>query len=299
MEGYVYNIRRYSRHDGPGVRTTVFLKGCPLRCQWCSSPQTWSLKPEPVFLASKCIGCGKCLHACKNGAINMLPGAHRINYSKCIKCGACAKACPSQAIRMDAQKMTSEEVVDIVERDKKYYRPTGGGITLSGGEVLAQADFSADIFRLSQEAGIHTCIESSAYGSWDALEKILKHTKIAYFDLKHVDDAAHRELTGVSNEIIKQNIEKAAKSGLCRVVVNLPAIPGMNDSEKNIRAMAFFLHEIGLSEVKYLSFHKLGQHEYEELGWDYPVKDLPANEPEEDDDKKAFFESLGIHIVTK
>ena len=229
----------------------------------------------------------------------MEPGKHRIDYSKCVKCGACAKACPPQAIRMDAEEMTAQEVIDIVLRDKKYYRPTGGGITISGGEVLNQADFSAELLRLASEAGIHTCIESSAYGDWEKLEKILKYTKIAFFDLKHVDDETHKKLTGVSNKTIKENIERAAKSGLCRVVVNLPAIPGMNDSEENIKAMAEFLQSIGLSEVKYLSFHKLGQHEYEELGWEYPVSDLPANEPEEDEEKKELFKSLGIKIVTK
>ena len=297
--GYVYNIRRYSRYDGPGIRTTVFLKGCPLRCKWCSSPQTWTYIPEPVFLAAKCIGCGKCLQACQNGAINMTGQGHRILYGKCTKCGACAKVCPSKAIRMDAKPMSAQQVVDVVMRDKQYYRSTGGGITISGGEVLSQADFASEILRIASENNLHTCIESSGYGEWEDLEKLLKYTKIAYIDLKHLDDETHKNLTGVSNEPIKENIKRAVKSGLCRVVVNLPAIPGLNDTEENMRAMAEFLKSVGVSDLKYLSFHKLGQHEYEELGWEYPVSNLEGNEPEEDDEKKDFFRSLGMNIVTE
>lgn len=299
MKGYVSTIRRYSRHDGPGIRTTVFLKGCPLRCRWCSSPQTWNLKPNAVFLGAKCIGCGKCLDACEHGAVDMSGRGHRITYDKCVSCGSCAQVCPSQAIRMDGKEMTAGEIVDVVLRDSSYYKSTGGGITVSGGEVLVQPEFTAELLRLCGEAGIHTCIETSGYGDWDKLELILRHTKIAYIDLKHMDAEQHKKLTGLSNDKIIENIKRAASFGSCRVVLDLPAIPGLNDSKENMEAMAEFMKSAGLGDLKYLSFHKLGQHEYEELGMEYSVKDLEANPPERDEENKQYLRDLGINIVTE
>ena len=299
MKGYISTIRRYSRYDGPGIRTTVFLKGCPLRCRWCSSPQTWTLKPNPVFLAAKCIGCGKCLEACEYGAIDMSGQRHRIIYDNCTACGKCAQACPPQAIRMDGKEMTAEEVVEVVRRDSSYYRSTGGGVTVSGGEILTQPDFTAEILRIAKDAGIHTCVETSGYGDWEKLEAILKQTKIAYIDLKHMDSERHKDLTGLPNDRIVENIKRAAASGLCRVVLDLPAIPGLNDTRENMKAMAEFMHSVGLKDLKYLNFHKLGQHEYEELGMEYPVKDLESNTPEKDEENKEYFRELGINIVTE
>ncbi len=298
MKGYVSTIRRYSRYDGPGIRTTVFLKGCPLRCKWCSSPQTWNLKPGVVFLASKCIGCGKCLEACAYGAINMSGQGHRILYDKCVRCGRCAEECPSQAIRMDGREMTAEEVMEAVRRDSSYYRSTGGGITVSGGEVLMQPEFTAEILRIAEESGIHTCIETSGYGDWEKLKLILEHTRIAYIDLKHMDPEEHKKLTGVSNDKIIDNIRRAAASGLCRIVLDLPAIPGITETKENMKAMAEFMKSVGLKDLKYLSFHKLGQHEYEELGMEYAVKDIDSNTPEQDEENKQYFRDLGIDIVT-
>lgn len=297
MSGYVSSIKRYMRHDGPGIRTTVFLKGCPLRCIWCSSPQTWKVQPEAVFLQSKCIGCGKCLKACKYGAIKMNPGEHRIDYKKCVSCGSCARVCPSQAIRMDGQEMTHEEVVAIVERDKSYYRSTGGGITISGGEVTMQPDFAIDILKLCHERGIHRCIETCGYCEWETLERILKEVDIVYIDLKHLDEGIHKKLTGLSNAKILDNIRKAAASKLCRVVLNIPAIPGCNADKENLKALADFMHECGLTDLRYLEFHKLGQHEYEELGMEYAVKDIESLTPEQNEENQEFLRSMGIRIV--
>ena len=200
---------------------------------------------------------------------------------------------------MDGTEMTAEEIVSVVRRDSSYYKSTGGGITVSGGEVLMQAEFTAEILRLCNDAGIHTCIETSGYGEWDKLEAVLKQAKIAYIDLKHMDPKRHKELTGLSNDKIVDNIKRAAASGLCRIVLDLPAIPGLNDSKENMKAMAEFMKSVGLSDLKYLSFHKLGQHEYEELGMDYAVKDLEANPPEQDEENKQYFRDLGINIVTE
>lgn len=293
--GWVASIKRNMIHDGPGIRTTVFLKGCPLRCQWCSSPQTWKLDSEVIFLNKKCIGCGLCAGTCENDAIKS--EGHRIDYKKCINCGGCVEVCPAHALRYSAKRMVSEEVVDTVKRDMNYYVESGGGVTLSGGEILMQASFAKEILQLCQKAHIHTAIESSAYGDWEDLQEILKYTDIAYFDLKHVNEQEHKKYTGVSNKKIKNNIEKAVQSGLCRVVLNIPLVPGVNDDEKNLEELALFMKALSISDLRVLPFHKLGEHEYIELGMKYSMAEHEAFEKNELIKKKDYLIKRGINIV--
>ncbi|MCL4535907.1 MAG: glycyl-radical enzyme activating protein, partial [Bacteroidetes bacterium] len=249
MHGIVFNVQRYSVHDGPGIRTLVFLKGCPLRCLWCCNPESQRARPEVEFFAAKCQRCGRCLEVCPQRAINPdLEAAARVDRSVCDDCGVCADACPSQALRMVGREMTLHEVLAEVRKDASYYRRSGGGLTLSGGEPLMQAEFSAALLRVAYDANLDTALETSGYGRWEDLEALLPWTQLVLLDLKHADSAVHRRLTGVPNEPILANARRLAKAGH-PVVLRVPLIPGQNMDEDNLRATAALAAELGPQEV--------------------------------------------------
>lgn len=292
--GYVAGIKRFMRGDGPGVRSTVFLKGCGLRCLWCSSPQTWHTLPQVVFLHSKCIGCGKCLTACPLGAIRAT--GHRVDYSLCDACGKCASLCAPKALRFDGTLMRVEEVLDEVLRDASYYTRTGGGVTLSGGEAAVQFRFSAAILSGLKEKGIHTALETCGQVPRENLEALLPLTDIVYFDIKHMDADRHQDLTGQDNRLILQNLELCVRAG-SNVVLNLPLIPGCNDSPENLEALASHMRLLGLDRLRVLPFHRLGAHEYEELGMEWPSRELVPQSPGKLARATGLLEQMGVKIV--
>jgi pyruvate formate lyase activating enzyme len=265
ISGIVFNIQRYSIHDGPGIRTTVFLKGCPLTCLWCQNPESQAREPEIMINRNLCTACGRCVSECENGANSLLKGCSVIDRMKCLCCGHCVEICPNEARKLSGTEMTVSEVVKEVMKDQKFYENSGGGVTLSGGEATFQPEFALAILRECKKLGLHTVIETCGYTSWEVLERFLECTDLVLFDIKHVDDDAHKEGTGISNEKILENVAKMAKAKAMRVRV--PLIPGFNDSEQDVQQIAAFAATLPNEvEVDLLAYNPLGEGKYESLG---------------------------------
>ena len=268
MNGVVLNIQRFSIHDGPGVRTTVFLKGCTLRCFWCHNPESISLKPDLQFYPERCIGCGKCFAVCPNGAHQTVAaenGAHWIDRELCTACGRCAESCYSQALTLAGRSMSVDEVVAEVERDRAFYGVSGGGVTLSGGEPARQPAFSRAILAACRAAGIHTVVETAANVPWEDLAAVLAETDLVLLDIKHADSARHREACGAGNERVLANIRRMDNLGL-PIVARVPVVPTVNDSESEIAEIAEIVGGLkSVRELVLLPFHRLADGKYRSL----------------------------------
>lgn len=264
MKGMIFNIQRYSIHDGPGIRTTVFLKGCPLACFWCQNPESQSLKPEILFDRTRCTGCGACVTACRWAANTLVDGAVRIERTKCAGCGECVDVCPNQSRRLAGREATVDEVIEEVLRDRKFYESSGGGVTLSGGEPSRQADFSLEILRRSKEEGLHTALDTCGAASWKTMETLLEYTDLVLYDIKCLDSSAHRKATGKPNKSILENLRKIA--GSRETWIRIPLVPGFNDSEEEVRAiLAFVKGELGPTRIDLHRYNPLGEEKYARL----------------------------------
>lgn len=272
--GLIHTIERFSLHDGPGVRTLVVMKGCPLKCRWCSSPYTQQRKPEIVHIKSRCQSCGSCIEICPNHAIVFTYYSTQVvtDRSKCIGCGECISVCANRARELSGRYYTVHELFQEVEKDAAFYRRSDGGITVGGGEPTIQAEFVGSFLALCQENGIHTAMETCSMTSWDRLERLLDHLDLVYMDLKHMDSNRHKEWTGASNDTILDNIRKTAKRN--QVILRIPVVPGFNDNEKNISKSAMFAKELGSNvlRVELLPYHQFGIHRYEELDRVYGIE---------------------------
>lgn len=264
MEGIVFNIQGYSIHDGPGIRTTVFLKGCPLRCFWCQNPESQDIKPEILFNKNICTSCGECVKACPNGASILSETSVIIDRNKCTGCGKCVDVCPAQARSLAGKSLTVDEVMVEILRDKKFYDESGGGVTLSGGEPSVQFEFAVDILQRCKKEGIHTALETCGCVSWQILQQLLEYTDLVLFDVKCIDPKKHHEATGQFNELILENAKKIARLKPMRVRV--PLIPGFNDSEEEIKTIVEFVRrELGSIEIDLLQYNILGEGKYSRL----------------------------------
>ena len=279
--GLVTNIQKYTIHDGPGIRTEIFFKGCPMHCLWCSNPETLSPRQQLGVYPKKCLGvekCGYCLKACPLGTempIQFEKGQLQpvVMTGACRDCLACADACPAKALMVWGKKMTVDELMKVIVEDRSFYARTGGGVTLNGGEVMLQWEFAELLLQACRQAHIHTCVESALYCPPEHLERVLKYTDLLITDIKHMDTDVHKALTGVGNERILDNIRLAARMGM-RMVVRTPVVPDRNNSEENIRAIAAFLRdEVGGAVIQYqlLPYRKMGTEKYETLGMPYPL----------------------------
>ncbi|PKN69180.1 MAG: glycyl-radical enzyme activating protein [Deltaproteobacteria bacterium HGW-Deltaproteobacteria-12] len=272
-EGLVYNIQRLSLHDGPGIRTTVFLKGCPLHCLWCSNPESQSFVPEMLYFENQCQHCGICVAVCPTGALSPQDdGTPRCDRRKCLACGACTDACPHDARSISGKLMSPGEVIKVVKKDRIHYQNSDGGMTVSGGEPLAQPYFLLELLKAAREDFLHTCLDTCGFAKWEIMEKILKYTDLVLFDVKHLHSAEHQRLTGVDNTLILDNLKKVAKSGV-PVRIRLPLIPGLNDSDKNIMETGQLVESLGLKDVDLIFYHMLGLNKYKALGMEYRVED--------------------------
>lgn len=283
IKGMVFNIEGYAVHDGPGIRTIVFLSGCRLRCLWCANPESQELKPQLAFFSDKCTGCGRCISICSNKAIEQVNGKITMDWDKCKRCLKCVEICPNEAREILTRVMTSKEVLGEIIKDVPFYRRSNGGITLSGGDPLVNIDFASDILRLCKEREIHTAIETSGFADWDDFVKILKYTDFIFYDIKHMDSKKHKYGTGVSNEKILENLKKITNLYKdINVVVRIPVIPNFNDSEENITNTAQFVKALkNIRKIELLPYHRLGEIKYERIGKTYSLKDI--NPPENRD----------------
>jgi pyruvate formate lyase activating enzyme len=278
-EGTIFDIQRYSIHDGPGIRTTVFLKGCPLNCWWCHNPESQRYGPQLVFWKDRCIGCGDCERICPEHAVSAAGILHEIDRGKCSCCGSCAKACPAVALEMIGRTVTVEYVMKEIEKDLIFYDQSGGGVTFSGGEPLMQPEFLKSLLKECRARDIHTAVDTSGYASWDVLSGLYGFTGLFLYDIKHMDDNVHTKVTGVSNRIILENLERLAKMH-SRIIVRVPLVPGINDDRANITKTARFISSIGLREVNVLPYHRTGMDKYARLGREYRLTD--TREPSEE-----------------
>lgn len=260
MTGIIFDIKEFSVFDGPGIRQTIFLKGCPLRCNWCHNPEGLSAQPQVMVSKGACTACGKCREVCHGGM--------------CTACGRCVMVCPSNVRRIAGERMTADELAKIILKDAEYYRRYGGGVTFSGGEPLMQSAFVLEVLELLPD--VHCAIETSGYASADVFENVIAKMQYVMMDLKLMDDAQHRKYTGVSNERILQNARTLIASGKpCRI--RIPLIPGVNDTEENLRKTAAFIAECGKAPVELLPYHKTAGAKYEMVGQSYQ----PRFDPEQ------------------
>jgi pyruvate formate lyase activating enzyme len=257
--GIIFDIQRFSLHDGPGIRTTVFFKGCPLKCLWCHNPESINPEIELAFYPYKCINCGSCILVCPTGALQNddLKGK-KYDREICQFCWKCAEACPGEALKVQGKRYTVEEVLTEVLRDLPFYKQSGGGVTLSGGEPTFQFDFCLALLKACKENNISTALDTSGFVPWERLERLLPFVDIFLYDIKHMDSEEHKRLTGVPNEVILENLLKLDKTGK-PIEIRIPIIPGYNDSEKNIEAVSNFIKGLkSIKGVRLLPYHKLG-----------------------------------------
>ena len=282
----ISNIQRYTIHDGPGIRTEIFFKGCPLRCLWCSNPEGLDPRPELGFYPAKCLGeadCGWCRKACPDPPPLGRHVSLDFDTARCRSCLKCADVCPSGAIRLWGQRYSVEQLLREIEKDRSFYEKSGGGVTLSGGEVLLQWEFAAELLRCCTERGIHTCVETALHVPWEHAEAVFRYTDLVITDIKHMDSAAHKAFSGVGNERILANIRRTAALGK-PLVVRTPVVPGYNGDEASIRAIGAFLRDaLGGAVVQYqlLPYRKMGTEKYESIRLPYPLADYRVPEREE------------------
>ncbi|MHB9032252.1 MAG: glycyl-radical enzyme activating protein [Anaerolineae bacterium] len=296
MNGIVTNIQRFSIHDGPGIRTTVFLKGCNLRCFWCHNPETLEVKPQLQLFPNRCISCGACFTRCLNGAHERIDGTRAFHRELCQACGRCAETCYAESLVIAGETKTAEEVVAEVLRDKPFYETSHGGVTLSGGEPLLQFDFSYEILSLSKAAGLHTAIETALNFPWARVEAILPVTDLVMLDIKVINPVKHKECTGVSNERILENVINLGKLAT-PLIVRTPIIPGVNDNTAEVTAIAHFA--AGLPNLLYyelLPFHPMASGKYDSLGMDYRARELGRPTKEQMDALTADAMQAGIQV---
>jgi len=263
--GRIFDIQRFSIHDGPGIRTTVFLKGCPLRCLWCHNPEGISPQPELSFVPDRCVACGACVRACPEGAHRMADGHHVLKRELCRHCGACVEQCPAGALEMAGREASVSEVLSEAVRDRPFYETSGGGVTLSGGEPTMQPEFCLALLRAARAEGLHTCVDTCGYCEWSRLEQMLPLVDLWLFDFKESDTQRHRDYTGVPNGRILENLRRLCASG-ARLVLRCPIIPGLNDRDDHFEAIRRLAAELGLSRVELLPYHGFGDGKVERFG---------------------------------
>lgn len=293
-DGLIFDIQRFSIHDGPGIRTTVFLKGCSLSCLWCHNPESISGKVQLAFYKTKCIACGRCVETCRNGGI--VQDEPRVDRMACRVCGDCASKCPTEALQVIGRVANVAEVVDVVMRDEPFYNTSGGGVTLSGGEPLCQYDFSLALLRAFKDKGLHTAVETCGLSSWDRLAKLAALTDLFLYDIKAVDPATHARLTGVDNRGILDNARGLAASGT-EMIFRAPIVPGLNDSADDLRLLgAFILSLPGEPRLELMPYHRIGAGKYEALGMIYALPDLESADTL--DEQNAILSLMGICLAS-
>ena len=299
VTGNIFDIQRFSIHDGPGIRTTVFVKGCPLRCVWCHNPEGIDGEPVLSFLPNKCIGCGYCLRACRQAAHKIIDGVHHLDRDACEACGKCTEECYAGALELVGREVTVGEALDEVLRDRPFYETSGGGMTLSGGEPTMQIEFSAALLEAAKEAGLHCCVETCGHCSYDRLDRIRPMVDLFLYDYKATNDERHRELTGVSNKLIIENLRKLHDSGSA-IVLRCPIIPGTNDGDEHFEGIAALAAELtDLGGVELMPYNPLGESKVDRMGLDAAGRPRPTTpEPETIAGWASRLGALGVTVVS-
>ena len=280
-KAFIFNKQKYNMYDGPGVRTLVFFKGCPLRCKWCSNPEGLERKYQIMFKPTTCVSCGSCVPVCPQKIHSISStGEHIIDRSiDCIGCGQCVEACVPDALKVAGEQVPISELLEYVEQDRAFYDQSGGGVTLGGGEVTSQPEAAINLLQACKQEGLHTAIETCGYTKKETILRFAEYVDLFLFDLKHIDPDRHFELTGVRNEMILENLEELIMKRN-HVKVRMPMLKGINDSEAEIRGVIEFLKPFrefkNFEGIDLLPYHKLGVNKYVQLGMDYPIEGDPS-----------------------
>lgn len=300
MRGRIFDIQRFCLHDGPGIRTTVFMKGCPLRCPWCHNPEGRTPGAELSFMADRCVGCGYCLRLCPRGAHVIRDGQHVLNRDVCIACGRCAEGCAGGALELIGREVSAAEVLAVVRRDKPFYETSGGGMTLSGGEPTAQPDFALALLQAARAEGLHTALETCGYVRFEELARLLPFVDLVLYDLKELDDARHREWVGVPNAMILENLRRAHDAGHA-IVLRLPIIPGYNDRPDHFEVIANLARSLPkLRGVEILPYHPLGTSKAARLGYAAGREAMaPTPEAAKVAEWAAALSRLGVRVLPR
>ena len=293
VEGLIFDVDTFAVHDGPGIRMAVYLKGCPLRCQWCHSPESQRAAPELAFLRDRCAACGACVEACPSGVHEIRGREHTLARDACRACGRCAERCACGALRIQGRTVPAGQLVARAVRLRAFFEHSGGGVTLTGGEVTAQADFAAAVLAGCREEGIHTAIETAGCCPWETLRDLAALSDLVLYDLKLIDEAAHRTCTGASN---RQGLENARRLAGHNVQIRVPLVPGVTDTEENLLGIFAFLADAGLNEIALLPYNPSAGAKYEWLGRAQTIE----GEPQSRERLAAIAEAarrMGLHAV--
>lgn len=295
QSGYIFNIQKFSLHDGPGIRTTVFFKGCNLRCAWCANPESQKMQPQMTLDRTKCVGCGACVSHCAKAARSIRNGVSAVDEKRCSGCLECMELCPASAIGSEGREMTLEQVLSETLKDLAFYRQSGGGVTFSGGEVLLQQDFATALARELHANGVHVAIETAAAVSPDRFRVFLQEVDYVFVDLKHYDSVRHRSATGLGNEQILQNIGILCHSGV-ESMVRIPVIPGFNAAPEDALGFAQCLKAKGVQKVQLLPFHQMGERKYSLLERDYAYAGVAQLHPEDLEEYRQIMCAQGLDV---
>lgn len=294
--GIVFDFKQFALHDGPGIRTTVFLKGCPLTCPWCHNPEGIVSDPQILYRMTRCIGCGECVACCPHEALTQDNDGIHTDQARCRQQGACADACPAEARELIGKQISSEKLVRLIKKDKPFYEQSGGGVTFSGGEPLMQPAFLLECLQRCGREGIHRTVDTSGYAKRDVIERVATETDLILYDLKCMDPEKHKAYTGVSNHQILGNLKYLARSG-ARVVLRVPLIPGINDDAENINLMGMFLGILPeIERVHILPYHGFQDGKYEGLGTYFYSKEIKPPTNHEIDLVKKRLLGFGLRV---
>ena len=298
MTGVIFDIKRYSIHDGPGIRTTIFLKGCPLSCWWCHNPESQSAFSEVIYRPDRCIGCGACEAVCPVGAIALTQRGYVADPDRCTGCGECARVCPAEAREMIGRVVNVEDILKEIEKDVLFFDESGGGVTFSGGEPLSQPGFLAEILKACSERDIHTVVDTCGFAPREAFEKIEPFVRLFLFDLKIMDPEIHRNFTSVSNELILSNLQWLSDQG-AKVIIRIPVIPGVNDNDENMEATGKFLAGFpSRPEVNLLPYHASAREKYRRFGIPYRMADISPSSGERMKELSDRLAQFGLAVST-
>lgn len=293
----IFDVRRFSVNDGPGIRTAVFFKGCPLRCVWCHNPEGLEAEPELFWDERRCMtGTHRCKVVCPKNALTRQTGGWKLDGKQCDLCGECARRCPTGAFQIIGSRMAVDELMELILKDRVFYENSGGGVTFSGGEPLMQPEFLAEMITLCKRECLHTAVDTSGHASWNVIEPLLEGIDLFLYDLKLMNDAEHRKFTGISNKTVLDNLKMIAKAGK-DVQVRIPLIPGITDTDKNIFSIVEFLEKMpSLRQVSLLNFHKGGEQKYRRKGMAYAMNGVRPLVDEQICTIRTLFEKRGFNV---
>ncbi len=294
-KGMIFDIKKYAIHDGPGIRTTVFFKGCPLHCWWCHNPEGQDSKPELVYRSSRCIGCGECTKNCPRQAISLRTKHISINRKNCVTCGNCSQACPSDVLSIAGRRTSMKEILEEIEKDRIFYDESEGGVTFSGGEPLSQPDFLNALLAECKERGIHTTVDTCGSAPYEVIDRMRDKVDLFLYDIKTMNAKKHKMYTGASNEEILKNLRRLAKDS--SIVISFPVIPGINDDDKNVAETAKFISSLpNIKQVSLLPYHRAGIEKYRNLGKPYKLSKIQPPSDQKIEAIKKKMEAFGLKV---